>query len=96
MEWIRCFEYFEKISRVNSNIIGLEKNCIVLFKSNFHLISYSLGGEWLITDMNRDKNMFEIDVGILADVESGIVLEGSNLSGVSCQLVWSDRFISRN
>ncbi|XP_065226714.1 suppressor of fused homolog [Planococcus citri] len=54
-----------------------------------------LGGEFLVTDMSRSQHMFELDGGILQEVENGIIMAGSNLSGVSCHLVWSDRFISR-
>lgn len=46
--------------------------------------------------MSRNQHMFELDVSVLAEVENGIIMAGSNLSGVSCHLVWSDRFISRN
>lgn len=49
----------------------------------------------MITDMMRIMSMFDLNVDILREVENGIANEGSNLSGVSCECIWSDRFIPR-
>ncbi|XP_074641667.1 suppressor of fused homolog [Tubulanus polymorphus] len=46
------------------------------------------GGAWLITDMRRGENVFEIDPQLQERVDQGISLEGSNLSGVSSQCSW--------
>lgn len=45
--------------------------------------------------MGRVKSILEIDASITTIVENGIFNEGSNLSGVSCECIWSDRFIPR-
>lgn len=45
--------------------------------------------------MMRITSMFDLNVNVLTEVENGIANEGSNLSGVSCECIWSDRFIPR-
>lgn len=42
-----------------------------------------VGGEWLVTDMRRTKTMQELDPLCQSEIDRGIHLEGSNLSGVS-------------
>ncbi|KAL1460959.1 hypothetical protein WDU94_012893 [Cyamophila willieti] len=42
-----------------------------------------VGGEWLVTDMRRSKIMQELDPQCQSEIEHGIHMEGSNLSGVS-------------
>uniref|UniRef100_A0A8D8LWK1 Suppressor of fused homolog n=3 Tax=Cacopsylla melanoneura TaxID=428564 RepID=A0A8D8LWK1_9HEMI len=42
-----------------------------------------VGGEWLVTDMRRSKIMQELDPQCRSEIEHGIRMEGSNLSGVS-------------
>lgn len=48
------------------------------------------GGPWLITDMRRGENIFELDFSTQEEVEQGIEMEGSNLSGVSARCSWTD------
>ncbi|KAI5747968.1 hypothetical protein M8J77_020489 [Diaphorina citri] len=42
-----------------------------------------VGGDWLVTDMRRNKIMQELDPHCQSVIDRGIHLEGSNLSGVS-------------
>lgn len=42
-----------------------------------------VGGDWLVTDMRRNKTMQELDPLCQSEIDRGIHLEGSNLSGVS-------------
>lgn len=42
-----------------------------------------VGGDWLVTDMKRCKIMQELDPQCQGEVDRGILIEGSNLSGVS-------------
>jgi hypothetical protein len=43
------------------------------------------GGPFLVTDMQRDRCIFELDKEVKEAVEDGINAEGSNLSGVSAK-----------
>ncbi|XP_067126583.1 suppressor of fused homolog isoform X2 [Centruroides vittatus] len=49
------------------------------------------GGPWLITDMRRGENIFELDPNVQETVDKGIETEGSNLSGVSARCQWSEK-----
>lgn len=57
--------------------------------------SYRSGGQWLVTDMTRTRNIIEMCDSVKAAIETGIINEGSNLTGVNSACVWSDRFIPR-
>ena len=48
------------------------------------------GGPWLITDMRRGECIFDIDPSLKEQLEIGIEMDGSNLSGVSCRVEWSE------
>uniref|UniRef100_A0A671PE90 Suppressor of fused homolog n=1 Tax=Sinocyclocheilus anshuiensis TaxID=1608454 RepID=A0A671PE90_9TELE len=49
------------------------------------------GGPWLITDMRRGENLFDIDPHLQQErVDKGIETDGSNLSGVSAKCAWDD------
>lgn len=48
------------------------------------------GGVWLITDMRRGESIFDLDPGLREAVEDGIAAEGSNLSGASAKISWSE------
>ncbi|XP_064465785.1 suppressor of fused homolog [Ornithodoros turicata] len=50
------------------------------------------GGPWLVTDMRRGETVFELEPGIAEAVDRGIETEGSDLSGVSARLCWSEDF----
>lgn len=43
------------------------------------------GGPFLVTNMKRDRSIFELDEEVKEAVEDGINAEGSNLSGVSAK-----------
>lgn len=51
---------------------------------------YSTGGSWLITNMRREKNMFDIDPTIHDEINDGIKTEGSNLCGISADCLWKE------
>ncbi|XP_071792669.1 suppressor of fused homolog [Asterias amurensis] len=48
------------------------------------------GGEWLITDMRRGETIFELNPHLQDEVERGIDMDGSNLSGVSARCSWQE------
>ncbi|XP_077500808.1 suppressor of fused domain protein isoform X1 [Amblyomma americanum] len=50
------------------------------------------GGPWLVTNMRRGETVFELDPSIQDAVDQGIEVEGSDLSGVSAKLCWSEEF----
>ena len=54
------------------------------------VISTSAGGEWLITDMRRGETIFELNPHLQDEVERGIDVDGSNLSGVSARCSWQE------
>jgi len=49
------------------------------------------GGPWLVTDMRRGENMFELSESARESVDDGIAAEGSNLSGVTAKCSWSHK-----
>ncbi|XP_043225603.1 suppressor of fused homolog [Amphibalanus amphitrite] len=49
------------------------------------------GGPLLVTDMRRGESVFELEPAVREEVECGIDVEGSNLSGVSAWLSWARR-----
>ena len=53
-------------------------------------MSNSAGGEWLITDMRRGETIFELNPHLQDEVERGIDMDGSNLSGVSARCSWQE------
>lgn len=53
-----------------------------------HLYYFSTGGSWLITNMHRDKSIFEIDPSVHDEIAEGIKTEGSNLCGISACCSW--------
>ncbi|XP_045104050.1 suppressor of fused homolog isoform X1 [Portunus trituberculatus] len=50
----------------------------------------SAGGLWLVTDMRRGESIYELEPSVAEEVENGIESEGSNLSGVSSRIVWTE------
>ncbi|KAJ8317173.1 hypothetical protein KUTeg_005077 [Tegillarca granosa] len=48
------------------------------------------GGPWLITDMRRGENVFDIEPRLQEQVDQGIETEGSNLSGVNSKCSWEE------
>ncbi|XP_047499810.1 suppressor of fused homolog isoform X2 [Penaeus chinensis] len=48
------------------------------------------GGPWMLTDMRRGESIYELDPSVAEEVENGIETEGSNLSGVSARLAWTE------
>lgn len=66
------------------------------FLSLFHSFSYNLfvlpsaGGPWMLTDMRRGESIYELDPSVAEEVENGIENDGSNLSGVSARLAWTE------
>lgn len=48
------------------------------------------GGQWLVTDMRRGESIFDLDPELKEAVEDGIAAEGSNLSGASAKISWSE------
>ncbi|XP_042874623.1 suppressor of fused homolog isoform X2 [Penaeus japonicus] len=48
------------------------------------------GGPWMLTDMRRGESIYELDPSVAEEVENGIENEGSNLSGVSARLAWTE------
>ncbi|KAG0716763.1 Suppressor of fused [Chionoecetes opilio] len=50
----------------------------------------SAGGAWLVTDMRRGESIYELEPSVAEEVENGIEVEGSNLSGVSSRIVWAE------
>ncbi|XP_038070508.1 suppressor of fused homolog [Patiria miniata] len=48
------------------------------------------GGEWLITDMRRGETIFELNPHLQDEVDRGIDMDGSNLSGVSACCSWQE------
>ena len=48
------------------------------------------GGQWLITDMRRGENMFEIEPALQEQVDDGIEKDGSNLTGVTSKCSWEE------
>lgn len=48
------------------------------------------GGVWLVTDMRRGESIFDLDPDLRNAVEDGIAAEGSNLSGASAKITWSE------
>ncbi|OQR71854.1 suppressor of fused-like [Tropilaelaps mercedesae] len=53
------------------------------------------GGPWLITDMRRGESVFELDADVEEAVQMGISQEGSDLSGVSAKLSWSEEVLDQ-
>jgi suppressor of fused-like protein len=49
-----------------------------------------LGKNCLVTDMKRQKTIFELDDSIRKNVEDAISAEGSNLSGVTAKCSWKE------
>eukprot|EP00794_Sanderia_malayensis_P005373 gene5373-6045_t len=47
------------------------------------------GSQWLITDMERTRSIFDLKSNLQQTVEEGISKEGSNLSGVSAKCWWT-------
>ncbi|CAG0917663.1 unnamed protein product [Notodromas monacha] len=47
------------------------------------------GGDWLVTDLARES-VFACDPSVKEDVRTGILRDGSNLSGVSAQCCWCE------
>ncbi|MPC47779.1 Suppressor of fused [Portunus trituberculatus] len=52
--------------------------------------SSNAGGLWLVTDMRRGESIYELEPSVAEEVENGIESEGSNLSGVSSRIVWTE------
>lgn len=52
-----------------------------------------LGGEYLVTDMQRQCSIFELDKDLKQAVDDGINKEGSNLSGVSAKCSFRTKII---
>ncbi|XP_066929454.1 suppressor of fused homolog [Clytia hemisphaerica] len=48
------------------------------------------GGHWFVTDMTRQKSIFQMNPRLREMVEIGIADEGSNLSGVSAKCWWGE------
>lgn len=48
------------------------------------------GGPWMLTDMRRGESIYELDPSVAEEVENGIENDGSNLSGVSARLAWTE------
>ncbi|ELU09419.1 hypothetical protein CAPTEDRAFT_156783 [Capitella teleta] len=46
------------------------------------------GGVWLITDMRRGETIFDLNPQLQEEVDQGIEIEGSNLSGVTSCCSW--------
>lgn len=59
---------------------------INLMKNNLEV-----GGPWLVTDMRRGATIFELDPDVRVKVDEGVAEEGSNLSGVSAHISYSDK-----
>lgn len=47
-------------------------------------------GPWLVTDMRRGESIFDLDPELREAVDDGIAAEGSNLSGASARISWSE------
>ncbi|XP_022086688.1 suppressor of fused homolog [Acanthaster planci] len=74
-----CTEELQAAQRWNGpSILELLKSCQVA------------GGEWLITDMRRGETIFELNPHLQDEVERGIDMDGSNLSGVSARCSWQE------
>jgi len=48
------------------------------------------GGEYLVTDMQRELSVFQIDLSLRREVAAGIDRDGSNLSGVTAECSWNN------
>ena len=72
----------KKIPPVNHDLSLI----ILIFLSHI----YSAGGPWLITDMRRGECIFDLDPNLKEQLEIGIEMDGSNLSGVNCKVEWSE------
>lgn len=76
-----CEEELEKASRLNG------KSVLNLLKTDI-----STGGEWLITDMQRTKTVFELFPEKLRQLEADLEREGSDLAGVNAQFEFTELF----
>lgn len=77
-------------AKAQLNIISFQFNSQLKRKNVFTGVP-GAGGPWLITDMRRGESVFELDVDVEEAVQMGIAQEGSDLSGVSAKLSWSDQ-----
>lgn len=76
-----CEEELEKASRSNG------KSVLNLLKTDI-----STGGEWLITDMQRTKTVFELFPEKLRQLEADLEQNGSDLAGVNAQFEFNELF----
>nr|CAG4638601.1 EOG090X09WX [Cyclestheria hislopi] len=52
------------------------------------------GGPWLVTDMQRQLSLFELQPNIRHEIEQGIDRDGCSLSGVSARCHWEERKVA--
>ncbi|XP_063695826.1 suppressor of fused homolog [Culicoides brevitarsis] len=78
-----CEEELEKASRSNG------KSVLNLLRTDV-----STGGEWLITDMQRTKTVFELFPEKLRQLEANLEAEGSDLAGVNAHFEFKELFKS--
>jgi len=52
------------------------------------------GGPWLVTDMQRQLSLFELQPSLRGEVEQGIDRDGCSLSGVSARCHWEERKVT--